>query len=173
MSSIRRRGLQIDDPLGPERPSPPAEPDAQSAAPPGPSPTQDGRPPNATTDGSAPARSDPQPAGRKAAVYRPAAAETEQSAATGLSAQVNGDAWREWTGPTGVGSFRLPHELLLELGDTARELQLPVGMLVAAAITQLLDQPPDTIAALVDRAEDARIQGRRIARRRHTERASR
>jgi len=72
-----------------------------------------------------------------------------------------------------VGSFRLPHELLLELGDTARELQLPVGMIVTAAITRLLDQPPDTIAALVDRAEDARFQGRRVARRRQSKRSSR
>jgi hypothetical protein len=79
--------------------------------------------------------------------------------------------WREWTGLTGVGSFPLPHELLAELGDAARELQLPVGMIVTAAITQLLDQPPDTIAALVDRADDARIQGRRRSRRRLTTRS--
>jgi phenylpyruvate tautomerase PptA (4-oxalocrotonate tautomerase family) len=69
-----------------------------------------------------------------------------------------------------VGSFRLPHELLVELGDTARELQLPIGMMVTAAITQLLDQPPDAIAVVVDRADDARIQGRRLARRRLNER---
>jgi len=74
-------------------------------------------------------------------------------------------AWRNWSGVTGVGSFRLPHELLTELGDTARELQLPIGMIVTAAVTQLLDQPPDTIATLVDRADDARIQGRRQTRR--------
>jgi hypothetical protein len=71
-----------------------------------------------------------------------------------------------WNGVTGVGSFRLPHELLIELGDTARDLGLPIGMIVTAAITQLLDQPPETIAALVDRADDARIQGRRRSRRR-------
>ena len=79
--------------------------------------------------------------------------------------------WRTWSGVTGVGSFRLPHELLTELGDTARELRLPIGLIVTAAITQLLDQPPDTIAALVDRADDARIQGRRRARRHRTENA--
>jgi hypothetical protein len=79
--------------------------------------------------------------------------------------------WRTWSGVTGVGSFRLPHELLIELGDTARELQLPIGMIVTAAITELLDQPPDTIATLVDRADDARIQGRRQARRHRTESA--
>jgi hypothetical protein len=64
-----------------------------------------------------------------------------------------------------VGSFRLPQELLEELGDTARDLQLPVGLIVTAAITQLLDLPPDTIVALVDRADDARIQARRQAMR--------
>jgi hypothetical protein len=79
--------------------------------------------------------------------------------------------WREWTGLSGVGSFRLPHELLAELGDTARELQLPIGLIVTAAITQLLDQPPEEIAVLVDEADDARIQGRRRARRRVTTRS--
>ena len=79
--------------------------------------------------------------------------------------------WRTWSGISGVGSFRLPHELLIELGDTARELQLPIGMLVTAAITELLDQPQGTIQALVDRADDARIQGRRQARRHRTESA--
>ena len=70
-----------------------------------------------------------------------------------------------------MGSFRLPHELLVELGDTAREQGLPIGMIVSAAITQLLDQPPETIAALVDRADDARIQRRRRSRRRLTTRS--
>jgi hypothetical protein len=82
-----------------------------------------------------------------------------------------GEVWRAWSGIAGVGSFRLPHELLVEQGDTARELRLPIGMIVAAAITQLLDQPPQTIAALIDRADDARTQGRRSARRRPTDRA--
>jgi hypothetical protein len=70
-----------------------------------------------------------------------------------------------------VGSFRLPHELLAELGNTARELQLPIGMIVTAAITQLLDQSAEEIAVLVDKADDARIQGRRRARRRVTTRS--
>ncbi|MBV8989172.1 MAG: hypothetical protein JOY58_20375 [Solirubrobacterales bacterium] len=70
-----------------------------------------------------------------------------------------------------MGSFRLPHELLAELGDAARELQLPIGMIVTAAITQLLDQSAEEIAVLVDKADDARIQGRRRARRRVTTRS--
>ncbi|MGA2010261.1 MAG: hypothetical protein ABSH51_06970 [Solirubrobacteraceae bacterium] len=81
-------------------------------------------------------------------------------------ANVGLEAWREWAGVTAVGSFRLPHELLAELGERARELRLPIGLIVTAAITQLLDQPPDEIGALVDRADDARIHGRRNARRR-------
>ena len=44
-------------------------------------------------------------------------------------------------------------------------------MMVTAAITQLLDRPPDVIGALVDRADDARIHGRRHARRHRTESA--
>jgi hypothetical protein len=83
----------------------------------------------------------------------------------------DGRPWREWTGLSGVGSFRLPHELLAELGNTARELQLPIGMIVTAAITQLLDQSAAEIAVLVDKADDARIQGRRRARRRVTTRS--
>jgi len=43
-------------------------------------------------------------------------------------------------------------------------------MIVTAAIAQLLDQPPERIAELVDRADDARIDGRRHARRRLTAR---
>jgi hypothetical protein len=70
-----------------------------------------------------------------------------------------------------VGSFRLPQEVLDELGGAARELQLPIGMIVTAAITQLLDQSAEEIAVLVDKADDARIQGRRRARRRVTTRS--
>ena len=44
-------------------------------------------------------------------------------------------------------------------------------MIVTAAIAQLLDQPPEQIAALVDKADDARIHGRRRTRRRLTTRS--
>jgi len=37
--------------------------------------------------------------------------------------------------------------------------------MVTAAITHLLDQPDTVIGELVDRADDARIQGRRATRR--------
>jgi hypothetical protein len=64
-----------------------------------------------------------------------------------------------------VASYRLPDELLAELASTSDQLQLQVGLLVTAAITRLLDQPDEVIGELVDRADDARIQGRRAARR--------
>jgi hypothetical protein len=65
-----------------------------------------------------------------------------------------------------VASYRLPDELLDELARTAQQHRLPVGLLVAAAITHLLDHDLPTITALVDQAEDARVQGRRNTRRR-------
>lgn len=160
MTGLRAGGLQIDDPLSPgrsaERPDAAAEQaaegsDDERAGGGG----RSNRPPSTKRS----ARS----AGRQSAAARP---RRKPAAAPGNLPQANGAPWREWSGLTGVGSFRLPHELLDELGDTARELQLPVGLIVTAAITQLLDQPPDTIVVLVDRADDARIQGRRRTRRR-------
>jgi hypothetical protein len=135
MTSIRRQALKIDDPLGPS--ATPA-PEAPSAAPGKTSRRKTGQPPG------------PRAAGR-------ARGQTQAGPTDGI--------WRQWSGVAGVGSFRLPHELLAELGDTARELGLPVGLMATAAITQLLDQPAEEIAALVDRADDARIHGRRTSRR--------
>jgi hypothetical protein len=166
MSTVRRRGLQIDDPLAPRQPATPDNPPPESAEP-APSAIQAG-PVQASTR-------DPQP-GRRAKVgggSRPASADKQGSRsrpAVGHGDSGDSGVWRGWSGITGVGSFRLPHELLVELGATARELGLPIGMIVTAAITQLLDQPPEQIARLVDRADDARIQGRRNARRRLSER---
>ena len=70
-----------------------------------------------------------------------------------------------WSGGTRVASYRLPDELLEELAGRAAELALPVGLIVTAAIANVLDAPGEMIGALVDRADDARIQGRRAARR--------
>jgi hypothetical protein len=64
-----------------------------------------------------------------------------------------------------VASYRLPDELLIELAASAEELRLQVGLMVTAAITHLLDLPNTVIGELVDRADDARIQGRRATRR--------
>lgn len=83
----------------------------------------------------------------------------------GTSSQPVAGAWRSWSGGTRVASYRLPDELLAELASTSAELQLQVGLIVTAAIAHLLDEPDDVIASLVDRADDARIQGRRVARR--------
>jgi len=170
MSGLRRRGLQLDDPLGPSRSSHAGEsatsPDAGVRC----RASENGRvdagdlitQPRPVADSG---RREEEDTSEPATLTRGQNATCEQA---GLSSS---EVWRAWSGITGVGSFRLPHELLAELGDTARELQLPIGMIVTAAITQLLDQPSHTIAALVDKADDARIQGRRTVRRRLTGRA--
>jgi hypothetical protein len=163
MSAVRRRGLQIDDPLGPGARTQPDNAPTEAGA-----MTTSGevarRPVEAcdriSEDGQ---RGEPQ-SGRQDETGTP------RHAAASVPQPASRELWRVWSGITGVGSFRLPHELLVELGDTARQLGLPIGMIVTAAITQLLDQPPEQIAVLVDRADDARIHGRRHARRRLTER---
>ncbi len=164
MSALRRRGLQLDDPLGPSQTPPPHEPPAQSDDAPPRQATQNER--QADDDRAAMPTSTPRP-GRRAQRQRTAIVDKQRPAPAGAASGV----WREWSGTTGVGSFRLPHELQIELSDTARELGLPIGLIVTAAITQLLDQSPEHIAALVDRADDARIHGRRRARRRLTTRS--
>jgi hypothetical protein len=155
MTTLRRRGLQIDDPLGPGRPIPlPASADSASERE-GNDGARGDAPAVATPAGSArkPRRIAREPATSRGArpSRRNQPGRQEQPAPSGEG------VWREWSGLTGVGSFRLPHGLLAELGDTARELGLPIGMIVAAAIAQLLDQPPEEIAMFVDRADDARI----------------
>lgn len=162
MSTLRGRSLQIDDPLDPgpskpkQQPAPAEHAGGQTSA------VQDGdRAARRKHGETAPpsARSDRQQTSRP--VTGP-----PQQRRTEDGTDPSDRAWREWSGLTGVGSFRLPQELLCELSGTARELRLPVGLIVTAAITQLLDQSPGEIAVLVDKADDARIQGRRQARRR-------
>jgi hypothetical protein len=74
-------------------------------------------------------------------------------------------ACRSWTGATRAASYRLPGELLEELAARAAALQLPVGLIVTAALAHILDAPGEVIETLVDRADDARTKGRREARR--------
>jgi hypothetical protein len=151
MSTVRRRGLQIDDPLGADQRTQASERSAEAGSPAASEVPADGQ------------RGEPQRGGQdEGGTPRPTTSPGRQRSSR--------EVWRAWSGVTGVGSFRLPHELLVELSDTARELGLPIGMIVTAAITRLLDQPPEEIAELVDRADDARIHGRRSARRRLTER---
>jgi hypothetical protein len=161
MTAARRRALQIDDPLGSDPASRAVE--AGDASAPGASGNATS-PPSEASEASDRGSQEGQrgkPGGDRQDETRVSG---EASAPTSQPAR--GEVWREWSGITGVGSFRLPHELLVELSDTARQLGLPIGMIVTAAITQLLDQPPERIAELVDRADDARIHGRRDARRR-------
>jgi len=164
MTTLKRPSLQIDDPLAPSPADNSTEPHAD-AAPTSPEAIQS-RPGDRDRG-----RSNRGRRGKTEGTSPPAT--VQKGLPTPRVADGAGDAvWRTWSAITGVGSFRLPHERLTELGDTARELQLPIGMIVTAAITQLLDQPPQVIAALVDRADDARIQGRRNARQRRTESTS-
>jgi hypothetical protein len=161
MTGVRRRGLQIDDPLGSDQPSravKPADADASTA-----SQTATSSPLETSDRGSHDRQRGEPVSDQGGEMGAP------RRASAPMSQPARGEMWREWSAITGVGSFRLPHELLVELSDTARELGLPIGMIVTAAITQLLDQAPEKIAALVDRADDARIHGRRTARRRLSE----
>ena len=176
MSPMRRRGLQIDDPLGPDQSAQPAQPPvaADPAAAEASAARRGGQAGGEPTDRAVSADSarKPERRDRSTTGAAPSGRRGERDARSERPIPAGGEVWREWTGLTGVGSFRLPHELLAELGDTARELGLPIGLIVAAAITQLLDQSPEQIAALVDRADDARIHGRRTKRLRLPERGS-
>jgi hypothetical protein len=157
VSTIRRRGLQIDDPLTPTESAPPvpaAEPPASAIE----QTTDERTAPERNRRRGEPVSLGIRGLGELSPVY---------------SSAGDRGLWRSWSGITSVGSFRLPHELLAELSDNARELGLPVGLIVTAAITQLLDQPDEQIAQLVDKADDARIHGRRTARRRLTDRTDR
>ena len=165
MTTLKRRSLQIDDPLGPSRPTQPTRPSGELPAPTSLQTVESGH------AGASERPSNVGRRGKQETASRPPTVEAQQPPEGKAADQPRGEVWRTWSGVAGVGSFRLPHELLIELGDTARELQLPIGMIVTAAIAELLDQTPDVIAALVDRADDARIQGRRRARRQRTESA--
>ena len=167
MSTPRRRALQIDDPLSPGRPGDEENPPGRS--PELTPPADAAREGQGQASSSVPPREPPGHAGNES---RPVNAAGQEPPAPSADAQ-EGGVWRAWSGVTEVGSFRLPHELLLELSDTARQHRLPIGLIVTAAITQLLDQPPEHIAQLVDQADDARIHGRRAARRRLTNRTDR
>jgi hypothetical protein len=177
MTTLRKHGLQIDDPLRPRQPPAPAQLSAEAdpAAAQASDVSRGGQAGGEATDRavSADAAQKPNRRRRSTPASKPATGRREQAGRDERPTPAGGEVWREWSALTGVGSFRLPHDLLAELGDTARELGLPIGLIVTAAITQLLDQSPEHIAALVDRADDARIHGRRANRRRLTDRASR
>jgi hypothetical protein len=164
MSRLRRTGLTIDDPLSPGAadvhvtPARPRDDEGvagSSGGPAGSTPVPKAQP------ALAPRSSSRQPPGTP-----PAATPGARKAPTpARTAGIANGAWRAWSGQTRVASYRLPEELLAELASTAAELRLAVGLLVTAAIAHLLDEPADAIAGFVDRADDARIEGRRAARR--------
>ncbi len=175
MSARRRITLTVDDPLSPapaanisngvdgDRTAHGANDETQSQGttrprqePP---PTVNGRPPETNRRARGRAAS-PAGAGRS---LRSRGANGKP--ADGAAAGGEGEVWRVWRGGTRVASYRVPDELLEELAARSAELQLPVGLIVTAAITTLLDARDEAIEALVDRADDARIQGRRAARR--------
>jgi hypothetical protein len=163
MSRLRRTGLTIDDPLA-------AAPTATNGL-----VTRLDEVESVATAASGVA-STPKPsrskktAARRASSTRGAGTAAPQpatrptAAVSAMNPQPD-EPWRTWSGQTRVASYRLPDELLAELGATATRLNLPIGLLVTAAIAQLLDHPGEAIKQLVDRADDSRIQGRRGARR--------
>jgi hypothetical protein len=163
MSRLRQTGLTIDDPLA-------AAPTAKNGSVTGPDEVESaataasGLASAATPSRSkkTAARRPSSTAGVRATVPRPA---TRPAAAVSAMNPQSDEPWRSWSGQTRVASYRLPDELLAELGATATRLHLPIGLLVTAAIAHLLDHPGEAIEQLVDRADDTRIQGRRWAQR--------
>lgn len=164
MTRLRRSGLKIDDPLSPAGPGEQTTPVArqreqEQAAGPADGPAGSTLSPKPQEPAASRARS------RQAQGSTPATSDTRKAPTQAETVIETTGAWRAWSGQTRVASYRLPDELLAELASTSTELQLPVGLLVTAAIARLLDEPSAAIAALVDRADDARIEGRRAARR--------
>jgi hypothetical protein len=161
VSSLRQQGLRIDDPLAPS----PAPPRTRKR------PRTDARPSEDQQGTALRAPTEVAGAAQGADPPRPTATATQPQQRTDRDpgrggARAGSGVWRAWHGPTRVASYRLPDELLGELTHFADAHGLPVGLLVCAAITHLLDQDLQTITALVDRAEDARFQGRRLRARR-------
>lgn len=131
----------------------------------------------------APAR--PEPVSARALEPRPAAApapaapqrdngEAPTQVANEVSAEGVGsgrerpaEPWRQW-GPFSYSvGFKWPAELVDELDDRRHDLREPIGLMVVAAVTHLLDQEDDVIHRLIDRAEDAKP---RIGHRRRADR---
>ena len=75
------------------------------------------------------------------------------------------DLWREWGAFHQTVSFKWPSELVEELDDRRHDLREPVGLMVIAAVTHLLDQDDKTIHDLIDRAEQAKPRSGRARNR--------
>ncbi len=180
MSARRRITLRVDDPLAPtpgaaaraaiadeHGDGAPAGSSAQNATMKGSAGRHDVAPgrggDGARTVGVARRRASGNGSGGAEGDARPKAEARGGGAASG--GRSDGVVWRAWSGASRVASYRLPDELLEELAARAAALQLPVGLIVTAALAHILDAPGEVIATLVDRADDARINGRREARR--------
>jgi hypothetical protein len=149
--------LELDDPLAPRAPTAPDASDSDRESMPV-APKAEPRP--------RARRSRPKPVATAADRHKARVSPDLSLVGEGSSSSHASSAWRDWTGASRVASYRLPDELLEELDDRARRLGVPIGMTVAAGLLQLLDQDDEAIVDLVERAEDARVMGRRAARRR-------
>lgn len=152
--------LELDDPLAPRRP--PVAPVRERGDSGGEHPQAAARPPRRRAARPRPELVAEPSDGPREPLAGDLAVVEEDTSASGRA----DSAWRHWAGGTRVASYRLPDELLEELDDRARRLGVPIGMTVAAGLLQLFDQDDETIISLVERAEDARVLGRRSARRR-------
>lgn len=65
-------------------------------------------------------------------------------------------SWRQWGPFHQTVSFKWPPDLVDELDNRRHDLREPVGLMVVAAITHLLDQDDETIRKLIDRAEQSK-----------------
>jgi hypothetical protein len=72
------------------------------------------------------------------------------------AASADSAPWRTWGRFHQTVSFKWPPELADELDNRRHDLREPVGLMVVAAITHLLDQDDDTIRRLIDRVEQAK-----------------
>jgi hypothetical protein len=66
------------------------------------------------------------------------------------------ELWRSWGPFHQTVSFKWPPELVQELDDRRHDLREPVGLMVIAAVTHLLDHDDNTIRGLIDCAEQAK-----------------
>jgi hypothetical protein len=111
MTAVRRRRLQIDDPLGPTQPTQSATPPTEASEPTAPQTAANRSVETTHRRSEAKQRQNPEWA-------RQDESSAPQPSIAGTPRAGDGVAWRAWSGITGVGSFRLPHELLVELSDT-------------------------------------------------------
>ena len=155
MTAPARPRLTLDDPLaGRETPASASALSADDSEPAAPTKNESAPSDNAAWEKRRRAARKPPPPGEPVAATRAA------------------EDWRDWSGRTRVTSFRLPDELLDELGDRTARLGLPIGQTVLAALAALLDRDDAALIDKVDRAAQALAHGKRRARQQRAEIAS-